>query len=238
MDVHSIFTPDTEAYCKNNYKSLGINKVLVYRLEEEEIWFPNPEVADENGLLAVGGDLSSKRLLLAYSYGIFPWFSEETPIFWYAPHERFVLFPERIKISRSMKQLMRSKRFRVTRDQNFKEVIEACASTERKGKTGTWITREMVSAYIKLHELGHAHSIEIWENNKLAGGLYGVELNGVFCGESMFSHVSNASKLAMIILCESKTIRMIDCQMHTSHLESMGAEYISRTDYLNILRQA
>lgn len=211
---------------------------MVYRLEEKEIWFPNPELADEDGLLAVGGDLSSERLLLAYSYGIFPWFSEETPILWYAPHQRFVLFPNRINISKSMKQLMRSKRFRVTRDQNFNGVIEACASIERKGEAGTWITREMINAYIELHELGHAHSIEIWEKDKLAGGLYGVELNGVFCGESMFSHVSNASKLAMITLCETKNLRMIDCQMHTSHLESMGAGFISQNEYLNILQQA
>jgi leucyl/phenylalanyl-tRNA---protein transferase len=211
---------------------------LVYRLEEKEIWFPNPELADDDGLLAVGGDLSPERLLLAYSYGIFPWFSEDTPILWYAPHQRFVLFPNKINISKSMKQLMRSKRFRVTRDQNFNEVIEACASVKRKGEAGTWITREMRSAYIKLHKLGHAHSIEIWEKDKLAGGLYGVELNGVFCGESMFSHVSNTSKLAMINLCETKNIRMIDCQMRTSHLESMGAGFISQNDYLTILQKA
>ncbi|WP_026897625.1 leucyl/phenylalanyl-tRNA--protein transferase [Daejeonella oryzae] len=211
---------------------------MIYRLDEKEIWFPKPELADEDGLLAVGGDLSPERLLLAYSHGIFPWFSEETPILWYAPHERFVLFPDKIRISSSMKQVIRRKRFRITYDQNFPDVIRACASANRKDEPGTWITPDMIEAYIQLHEMGFAHSIEIWEGNKLAGGLYGVALNGVFCGESMFSQVSNASKMAMIALCENKKYRMIDCQMHTSHLESMGAEFISQKDYLTILQQA
>ena len=210
---------------------------MVYRLSKKELWFPDPELADEDGLLAVGGDLSADRLLLAYSHGIFPWFSEETPILWYSPHERFVLFPDKLKISDSMKQVMRKGRFCVTHDQNFKDVIKACAAVERKDQPGTWITKEMVNAYIELHRLGHAHSIEIWEKTNLAGGLYGVELNGVFCGESMFNRVSNSSKLAMITLCENKNLRLIDCQMYTSHLESMGGEFISRNDYLTILQQ-
>lgn len=208
----------------------------MYRLSKTEIWFPEPKLADEDGLLAIGGDLSVDRLLLAYSHGIFPWFSEETPILWYSPHERFVLFPERVKVSSSMKQVMRSGKFRLTFNEQFSEVISACAEVPRDGQYGTWITPDMKKAYIKLHELGHAHSIEVLENDKLVGGLYGIEINGVFCGESMFSKVSNASKVALITLCNTPALRMIDCQMHTPHLESMGGEFISREEYLKILQ--
>lgn len=210
---------------------------MVYRLEENDIWFPDPALADDDGLLAVGGDLSQERLLLAYSHGIFPWFSDDTPILWYSPHERFVLFPEKVKVSSSMKQVIRSKRFKITWNQNFEEVINACADAERPGQPGTWITAEMRSSYIKLHQQGYAHSIEIWQDNNLAGGLYGVMINRVFCGESMFSKQSNTSKLALITLCENKNIRMVDCQMHTLHLESMGAESISREEYMRILAE-
>jgi leucyl/phenylalanyl-tRNA---protein transferase len=208
---------------------------LVYRLEKDKIWFPDPTVADEDGLLAIGGDLSVDRLLLAYSHGIFPWFSDDTPVLWYSPHERFVLFPEKVRISSSMKQVIRSNRLKVTYNECFERVINACAAIHRPGQPGTWITAGMRAAYVKLHQQGYAHSIEVWRNENLVGGLYGVTINQVFCGESMFSEVSNASKLALITLCRSLNFRMIDCQMHTPHLESMGAEYISREEYLDIL---
>ncbi|MBC7744297.1 MAG: leucyl/phenylalanyl-tRNA--protein transferase [Flavobacterium sp.] len=208
---------------------------MIYQLDNEKIWFPDPALADNDGLLAVGGDLSVERLLLAYNNGIFPWFSNETPILWYSPHERYVLFPEKIKVSKSMKQLIRSKGLHVTMNTSFEQVIIACATINRSGQPGTWITDEMKDAYIELHVQGYAHSLEVWENKSLVGGLYGVKINGVFCGESMFSKVSNASKLALITLCRRTNLRMIDCQMHNAHLESMGAEFISRAEYIKIL---
>ena len=209
---------------------------MIYRLDNHNIWFPDPSLADEDGLLAIGGDLSAERLLLAYSHGIFPWFSDETPILWYSPHERFVLFPEKLRISTSMKQVLRSNRFQITFDQNFEQVINSCAAIHRPGQPGTWITEDMRSAYIDLHKKGFAHSIEVWQGDELAGGLYGITMNRVFCGESMFSKVSNASKMALAILCSQLNYRMIDCQMHTPHLESLGAEYIPREKYLEILK--
>ena len=211
--------------------------ILVYRLDNDKIWFPDPALADEDGLLAIGGDLSVERLLLAYSHGIFPWFSDETPILWYAPHERFVLFPEKIHISGSMKQVIRKQPFKITSNQNFEEVIHACAVVHRPDQPGTWITADMRAAYIELHKQGFAHSVEVWQDESLVGGLYGVSINQVFCGESMFSKVNNASKLALISLCRNGSFRMIDCQMHTPHLESLGAEYISRERYLEILAE-
>lgn len=208
---------------------------MVYQLSESEIWFPKPELADDDGLLAVGGDLSPKRLMLAYQHGIFPWYSDETPILWYSPHERFVLFPERLKISSSMKKIMNSNLFQITFNKAFAEVIQSCAQIKREGDPGTWITDDMKEAYITLNKLGYAHSVEVWQNGELAGGLYGVAVNQVFCGESMFSKVSNASKSALIWLCQNLSFKMIDCQVHTDHLESLGAEFISREDYLKFL---
>ena len=208
---------------------------MIYSLEKDNIWFPDPALADDDGLLAVGGDLSVERLLLAYSHGIFPWFSDDTPILWYSPHDRFVLFPEKVRISGSMRQVINRRQFKVTSDQNFEEVISACSEINREGQPGTWITADMKRAYIRLHEMGFAHSLEVWEKGNLVGGLYGVTINRVFCGESMFSKVSNASKMALITLCRHGNFRMIDCQMHTPHLESMGAEYITREKYLEIL---
>jgi leucyl/phenylalanyl-tRNA---protein transferase len=208
---------------------------LIYRLEKEKIWFPDPALADEDGLLAIGGDLSVERLLLAYSHGIFPWFSDDTPLLWYSPHERFVLFPERMKISSSLRQVIKSNRFKITVNQSFEAVIQACAEIHREGQPGTWITQDMRKAYIKLHQQGYAHSIEVWQEKNLVGGLYGVVVNRVFCGESMFSKVSNTSKLALATLCRDMNFRMIDCQMHTPHLESLGAEFISRDQYLEIV---
>lgn len=209
---------------------------MIYYLSKDKIWFPDPELADEDGLLAVGGDLSADRLLLAYRNGIFPWYSDETPILWYAPHERFVLFPEKVKISSTMRKLLGTEKFRITIDQAFPEVIKACANIPREGEPGTWITSDMQKAYINLFRLGYAHSVEVWENELLVGGLYGVLINDVFCGESMFSKVSNASKAALIWLCQNKDYSLIDCQVYTSHLESLGAEFISRSIYLGYLK--
>jgi leucyl/phenylalanyl-tRNA--protein transferase len=210
---------------------------MFYQLSNTEIWFPQPELAEEDGLLAVGGDLSSDRLMLAYHHGIFPWYSENTPILWYSPHERFVLFPEKLKVSLSMRKVLRDGKFKITFDLAFKDVIDACATINRQGEKGTWITAEMKTAYVNLHELGYAHSVEVWEDGTLTGGLYGVAVNKIFCGESMFSKVSNASKAALVWLCRNSTFRMIDCQVYTKHLESLGAEMISRKEYLNFLNK-
>ncbi len=210
---------------------------MFYQLSDTEIWFPNPELADEDGLLAVGGDLSPERLILAYRHGIFPWYSDESPILWYSPHDRFVLFPDRLKVSSSMNKVIKSGKFNATFDSAFDVVIEACSSIPRNGEAGTWITQEMKKAYLHLHRLGVAHSVEVWENDILVGGLYGVIVNDVFCGESMFSKVSNASKAALIWLCRNKDFSMIDCQVYTNHLESLGAELISRQEYLTYLNK-
>jgi len=176
-----------------------------------------------------------ERLLIAYSNGIFPWFSEGEPILWYSPHERCVIYPDRIKISKSMKQVLKQGIFRVTLNQAFEEVILNCATTARKGQDGTWITTEMQQAYLNLHQNGYAHSVEVWQDDKLVGGLYGLKINRVFCGESMFSHVSNASKTALIFLSELN-IDLIDCQLPNDHLISLGAEMISRERYMAMLQ--
>jgi len=210
---------------------------MIFRLDDR-LLFPDPALAEEDGLLAVGGDLSVGRLLLAYRNGIFPWYNEDTPILWYSPHERFVLFPKELKISKSMNQVLRSGKFRVTHDTCFEEVIAACSAAKRKDQDGTWIIPEMKEAYVQLHREGHAHSVEVWEDERLIGGLYGVEVGKVFCGESMFSNVSNASKAALTDLCQSGKYELIDCQVHTEHLESMGARMISREEYMHILQNA
>jgi leucyl/phenylalanyl-tRNA---protein transferase len=209
---------------------------VIYQLDKEEIWFPDPEQAEPDGFLAIGGDLSPQRLTLAYHWGIFPWFSDDTPILWYSPHERFVIFPCQMKVSKSMQQVMRNAGFSFTLDNNFEEVIEACSTAPRLGQNGTWITSDMKEAYIRLHKLGVAHSVEVWKDGHLAGGLYGVMINRVFCGESMFSRVSNASKAALIWLCRNSDVTIVDCQFHTPHLESMGGVFISREEYMEILR--
>jgi leucyl/phenylalanyl-tRNA--protein transferase len=208
---------------------------MIFQLSEDTIWFPDTELADEDGLLAVGGDLSPERLILAYKNGIFPWFSDDTPILWYAPHERFVLFPERLKVSKSMRKLLKLGKFEITFDAAFPEVIRACASISREDQLGTWITNDMQNAYIELFELGFAHSVEVWENKQLVGGLYGIEINSVFCGESMFSKVSNASKAALISLCQNRNYKLIDCQVHSGHLESLGAEFINMNQFRDYL---
>lgn len=203
-----------------------------------ELWFPEPEDATSDGLLAAGGDLSPARLLLAYRKGIFPWFNDDSLILWWSPDPRMVLFPEKIRIAKSMRSLIKGDRFRLTRNQDFKAVILHCASAKRKNQEGTWITNEMIDAYLQLHRSGHAVSYEVWEGDNLVGGLYGIDLGGVFCGESMFSLANNASKYAFIRMVqelEEKNYALIDCQMHTPHLESLGAETIPRQEFIRIL---
>ena len=209
---------------------------MVFKLDDNEIVFPNPALADSDGLLAIGGDLRPERLILAYNNGIFPWFSEDDPICWYAPLERCVIFPEHVFISKSMSKLLQRNAFSVTYDQSFKEVIENCAKIGRRDQDGTWITGHMQEAYIELHKCGYAHSVEVWQDGHLVGGLYGVQINDVFCGESMFSKVSNASKYALISLCQRKKYSLIDCQLPNDHLMSLGAEMISSEEYLGYLK--
>lgn len=203
-----------------------------------ELFFPDVSEADEYGILAVGGDLSPERLMLAYRSGIFPWFDNDEPILWWSPPERMVLFPSELKISKSMRNILNKNIFKVTYNKDFRGVISNCSQISRQGQEGTWITAEMIEAYVKLHELGHAKSVEVWQNDELVGGLYGVDLGHVFCGESMFSKVSNASKVAFITLVENLKIRkykLIDCQVHNDHLESLGAREIERAEFMEIL---
>ncbi len=202
----------------------------------KNLQFPEVNVATNDGLVAVGGDLSIERLLLAYKQGIFPWFEDDEPILWWSPDPRFVLFPDKLKISKSSRQLLRSNRFKITHNKDFEGVINACAAIKRHGQSSTWITNSMVEAYVKLYEAGYARSVEVWQDNKLVGGLYGVDLgNNIFCGESMFTKVSNASKIGFISLIQQSNYKLIDCQIHTSHLESLGAESISRDAFLSYL---
>lgn len=207
-------------------------------LLSKELFFPPVTYANKDGLLAVGGDLSVERLELAYKSGIFPWFNEGEPIIWYSPNPRMVLFPKDLKISKSMKQVIRKGDFKVTFNQNFPAVIANCKNVYRPDQGGTWITNEMQQAYIELHKKGIAKSVEVWLNNELVGGLYGIDLGTVFCGESMFSNVSNASKLAFIYLVqklEKENYKLIDCQVYNNHLASLGADEISRDAFLKFL---
>ncbi|RFS24820.1 leucyl/phenylalanyl-tRNA--protein transferase [Chitinophaga silvatica] len=209
--------------------------MTIFRLDKRLI-FPPPQLAEEDGLLAVGGDLKTERLLLAYRSGIFPWY-DEPPILWWSPDPRFVLFPDQLKVSASMKQILRKQTFQVTYNQAFEAVIKRCSSIPRAGQAGTWITPEMQAAYIKLHREGHAMSVECWQDGQLVGGLYGVKLGAFFFGESMFSDVSNASKTAFITFVQqyANELQMIDCQVYTDHLASLGATFISREEFLLII---
>lgn len=203
-------------------------------------WFPQPDEATQDGLLAVGGSLSVRQLLLAYNSGIFPWFEEGQPILWWSPDPRMVLFPERFKVSKSLGKTIKHKKFEISFNQNFGKVINFCANLPRKGQSGTWITREMQEVYLEIHRAGYAVSVEVWKDGKIAGGLYGIDLPNkrVFCGESMFSLVSDASKVAFYHLAQyaiSKNYKFIDCQIYNPHLESLGAEEISREIFLSIL---
>ena len=205
----------------------------------EQLEFPPIENANSEGLLAVGGDLSPERLKLAYKSGIFPWFNEDTLILWWSPNPRMVLYPDKLRISKSMRRVMSSSKFSLTKNSHFKKVLDKCAKVKRKGQHGTWITEAMKSAYYKLHQQGFAKSYEVWYEEQLVGGLYGIDLGHVFCGESMFSEKSNASKFAFIHLVErlkEKKYKLIDCQLYTKHLESLGAEEISRKKFIKILK--
>ncbi len=212
----------------------------IYRLCDDII-FPPPELASENGILAVGGDLSPLRLVEAYRNGIFPWYSDGDPIIWWSPDPRYVLFPDELRVSRSMRQVMRRSVFEISFDRDFRAVIEACRTNRRRHEKGTWITGDMLEAYSELHDLGLAHSVEAWRDGTLAGGLYGVSLGGCFFGESMFAAVSNASKAAFIALVErlrSRGFALVDCQVHTAHLESLGARGIPRGEFMRLLAEA
>jgi leucyl/phenylalanyl-tRNA--protein transferase len=212
----------------------------VYALNRS-LEFPPPEWAEPEGLLAVGGDLSVRRLLAAYRRGIFPWFSEGEPILWWCPDPRLVLDPGHVKVSDSMRRILRKGAFSLSLDRAFRAVMEQCSSVPRAGQRGTWITSAMREAYCALHEAGHAHSVEAWQNGNLVGGLYGVAIGQAFFGESMFAHVSNASKVALVALDEQLRERgftLIDCQVHTDHLVRMGAYEIPRVDFLARLAEA
>jgi leucyl/phenylalanyl-tRNA---protein transferase len=212
----------------------------VYLLSRELI-FPQPELAEEDGLLAVGGDLSEERILLAYSMGIFPWYSQGSPILWWSPDPRLVMLPDELKISRSLRQTIRKGIFRVTIDSDFDQVIRSCATVHEREDRSTWITRRMIDAYSRLHRSGHAHSVESWQNGELAGGLYGVSMGKVFFGESMFSKRSDASKVAFALLVHQLRewdYRLIDCQVKTNHLIRLGAREIPRPAFLGMLREA
>lgn len=206
----------------------------VFRLTRELV-FPHPSYAESGGLLAVGGDLSAERLLLAYAQGIFPWYSEESPILWWSPDPRLVLFPDDLKISRSLGRVLRKKTFALTADRAFGDVIRACAEVRTRAGGDTWITSAMVDAYERLHELGFAHSIESWHEGELAGGLYGVALGRVFFGESMFTRITDASKVAFVGLVEllrELEFDLLDCQTETGHLKRFGARMIPRDEFL------
>jgi leucyl/phenylalanyl-tRNA--protein transferase len=202
-----------------------------------KIEFPPVDQANQYGILAVGGDLSHERLLLAYKSGIFPWYSQGEPIIWYSPDPRMVLFPDQLRISKSMRQILRKNVFKVTFNEAFEEVIFNCkyANREPQGEYGTWITDEMKEAYVELYKKGIAKSVEVWQNDELVGGLYGVDMGTVFCGESMFSKASNTSKVAFIHLVKSEKYKFIDCQVYNPHLASLGAEEISRNEFLELL---
>ena len=205
----------------------------------KELFFPPVDEADEDGVLAIGGDLSPERLLLAYKSGIFPWFDEDEPILWWSPEERMVLFPNEFTVSKSMRNILNRGVFKVTFNQNFKEVISNCSSIKREGQRGTWITDGMIEAYSKLNEMGIAKSVEVWQDELLVGGLYGIDLGHIFCGESMFAKVSNASKVAFVSLVKKlkeENYKLLDCQVHNDHLESLGAREIPKEDFMAILK--
>lgn len=203
----------------------------------DALWFPPLQESLDDGLLAIGGDLSTERLLLAYRKGIFPWYDGDMPL-WWSPDPRFVLFPEEVKISKSMKQVLKHPPFTFTINRAFAHVIQACRYKERKGQDGTWINNEVEFSFCELHKMGYAHSAEAWLDNELVGGLYGIRLGNVFFGESMFSYENNASKFAFIKYIETlwqQGVELIDCQVHTSHLESLGARMIDRKLFIELL---
>lgn len=205
----------------------------------DELFFPPVSEADDEGILAIGGDLSSDRLQLAYKSGVFPWFNEGEPILWWAPDPRMVLFFDELVVSKSMRKILKSNQFRVTFNQNFAAVISNCQQIKRDGQNGTWISNEMIAAYCQLNAQGIAKSVEVWQDEVLVGGLYGIDLGTIFCGESMFSKVSNASKVAFIALVEhlkKEHYKLLDCQVYNPHLESFGCREIDRDEFMSILK--
>lgn len=205
----------------------------------KELFFPPVSEANPDGILAIGGDLSPDRLLLAYKSGIFPWFEEGEPIYWWSPNPRMILYLDELVVSKSMRNILNRNIFKVTFNQSFREVISNCQKIKREGQNGTWITNNMIEAYCKLNEQGIAKSVEVWQNDELVGGLYGIDLGDVFCGESMFSKVSNASKVAFITLAnqlKKENYKVLDCQVYNEHLDSLGCREIDRTDFMELLK--
>jgi leucyl/phenylalanyl-tRNA--protein transferase len=218
-----------------------MNNEFPYLEEDQRIQFPPPESASPDGILGAGGNLSPGMLLSAYTQGIFPWYSPGEPILWWSPDPRFVLFPRKIHISKSLKRTMRKQIFTYTFDECFRRVMKKCGQVPRPGQNGTWITREMLEGYTRLHELGYAHSLEVWQDGDLAGGLYGVSLGNIFFGESMFTEKNDASKAGFVVLTSilrSEGFLLIDSQVYTPHLDRFGAEEIPRFEYLELLNRA
>lgn len=210
------------------------------RLDKNEISFPDPELYDgHEGIIAFGGDLSVERIWFAYQHGIFPWYNPGEEILWWCPDPRFVLFPDEIKVSKSMKKILNRSTFTFSENKNFRDVIKNCQAVSRKGQSGTWLSDELMMAFIMLHEYGLAKSIEVWQNDELVGGFYGLQIGNIFCGESMFAKVSNASKAGFIHFVEThrNELELIDCQSHTDHLESLGARMIPKREFLKILHK-
>lgn len=208
-------------------------------LDRSDIFFPDPELTNsESGVVAFGGDLQPERIHFAYQLGIFPWFNEGEEILWWCPDPRFVLHPQKLKISRSMRKILRDEVFTFSENKCFRQVLNECKNTFRKGQDGTWLSEELIESLVKLHEAGIAKSMEVWQNEELVGGFYGIQIGKVFCGESMFAKVSNASKAGFIHFIQNhqQEIDLIDCQVHSEHLESLGAEMISKKEYLTILK--
>ena len=200
--------------------------------------FPSPQSATNEGVVAVGGDLNPLRILEAYKNGIFPWFNDDDNLMWWSPDPRMILYPEKIKISKSFKSFLKKKEYRVSFNENFEDVIESCSNIKRVNQKGTWITNGLKQSFIELHQMGYAHSVEVWQNGVIIGGLYGLDLGNIFCGESMFSIKSNASKVGLYFLCQElkqNNYRFIDCQVPSQHLRSLGAEEISRDNFLKKL---
>ncbi len=210
----------------------------MFRLDENEISFPDPEIYDgHEGVVALGGDLSIERVWFAYQLGIFPWYNPGEEILWWCPDPRFVLFPDELKVSKSMRKILNRNVFTFSENQQFREVIQNCREIGRRGQDGTWLSDELMQTFIQLHEYGLAKSVEVWQEGKLVGGLYGLQIGNVFCGESMFAKVSNASKAGFIHFVETyrNSLEIIDCQSHTEHLESFGARMIPKKEFLKIL---
>lgn len=214
--------------------------IVMIHILDDNLNFPCVSSAHVSGILAIGGDLSLERLLSAYKSGVFPWFEDGEPITWWAPSHRMVLFLSELKVSKSMSKILRSKIFEIRINTAFLEVITNCQNTKRSGQSGTWITDQMIEAYYGLFQNGYAMSVEVWQDNRLVGGLYGVDIGRVFCGESMFSLVPNASKVAFIYLVNylsQKDYRLLDCQVYNPHLASLGAREISRNEFMDILQE-